>query len=48
MEMSILEGKLNIKKMWNNLDEFEMNGLVAKLNTEIEILEEREKQARKI
>ena len=48
MEMSMLEGKLNIKKMWNNLDEFEMNELVAKLNTEIEILEEREKQARKI
>ena len=44
----MLEGKLNIKKMWNNLDEFEMNELVAKLNTEIEILEEREKQARKI
>ena len=48
MEMSMLEKKLNIKKMWNNLDEFEMNELVAKLNTEIEILEEREKQARKI
>ena len=48
MEMSMLEGKLNIKKMWNNLDEFDLNELVAKLNTEIEILEEREKQARKI
>ena len=48
MKMSMLEGKLDIKKMWNNLNEFEMNELVAKLNTEIEILKEREKQARKI
>ena len=39
----MLKGKSNIKRIWNNLDEFEMNELVAKRNAEIEILEEREK-----
>ena len=34
----MLEGKLNIKRIWNNIDEFEINELVAKRNAEIEIL----------
>ena len=47
IEISMLEGQLNIKTIWNNLDEFEMNELVAKLNAEIDILEKRDKQKRK-
>ena len=43
----ILERKINIKRIWNNLDEFEMNELVAKLNADIEILRERKKQVNK-
>ena len=46
-EISTLEGKLNIKTIWNNLNEFEMNELVAKLNADKEILEKRDKQVRK-
>ena len=47
MKIVMLNGKINIKRIWNDLDEFEMNKLEAKLNAEIEILEEREKKARK-
>ena len=46
-EISTLEGKLNIITIWNNLNEFEMNELVAKLNADKEILEKRDKQVRK-
>ena len=45
--LDILERKINIKRIWNNLDEFEMNELVAKLNADIEILRERKKQVNK-
>ena len=47
MEIVMLNGRINIKRIWNDLDKFEMNKLEAKQNAEIEILEEREKQARK-
>ena len=40
----MLKGKLNIKRIWNNFAEFETKEFVAKLNAEIEILKEREKQ----
>ena len=43
-EILMLKGKLNIKRIWNNLAEFETKEFVAKLNAEIEILKEREKQ----
>ena len=46
-EILMLKGKLNIKRIWNNLDEFETKEFVAKLNAEIEILKEREKQEKK-
>lgn len=43
-EILMLKGKLNIKRIWNNFAEFETKEFVAKLNAEIEILKEREKQ----
>lgn len=46
-EILMLKGNLNIKRIWNNLDEFETKEFVAKLNAEIEILKEREKQEKK-
>ena len=47
-EILMLKGKLNIKRIWNNLAEFETKEFVAKLNAEIEILKEREKNKKKI
>ena len=38
MKLLMLEQKVKIKKIWNNLDEFEMNELEAKVNAEIKIL----------
>lgn len=40
--------KIKIKKLWNDLDEYEMNKLEAKVNTEIEILKKKENKVRKI
>ena len=44
----MLEGKINIKRIRNDLDEFEMNELEAKVNAEIKILEKKENRTRKI
>ena len=44
----MLGGKINIKRIRNDLDEFEMNELEAKVNAEIKILEKKENRTRKI
>ena len=48
VEISMLGGKINIKRIRNDLDEFEMNELEAKVNAEIKILEKKENRTRKI
>ena len=40
------EGKIIIKRFWNDLSEFEMNELETEINTEIEILKNEEKKIR--
>ena len=47
MEIVMLNGKINIKRVWNNLDEFEMNKLEAKLNAERKIRRERKTSKKK-
>ena len=47
MEISLIGGKIKVKRIGNYLDEFEMNELEAKINTEIKILENKENRARK-
>ena len=41
-------GKIKIKKLWNDLDQYEKNKLEAKVNTKIEILKKKENKVRKI
>ena len=41
-------GKIKIKKLWKDLDEYEMNKPEAKVNTKIVILEKKENKVRKI
>ena len=41
-------GKIKIKKLWKDLDEYEMNKLEAKVNAKIVILEKKENKVRKI
>ena len=48
MEIVMLNGKIKLEKLGNTLDEFEMNELEAKLNTKIEVLEEKKKKQKKI
>ena len=45
--LSMSESKLNIGRIWNSLDEFQMNELEPKVNEEIEILANRETRASK-
>ena len=47
MEMVMLNGKFNLKWIWNSLYEFEMNELKAKINEEIKISKKKENWARK-
>ena len=46
MKIMMQEGKIRIKRLWNNLSEFEMNALEIKINNEIEILTNKEKKIR--
>ena len=39
----MLIGKIKMSKLWNKLDEFELNDLETKLKEEIEILNDKEK-----
>lgn len=48
MEILMKNGKIKIKKLWNDLDQYEINKLEAKVNTEIEILKKKENKVRKI
>ena len=40
------EGKVTIKRFWNDLSEFEMNELEIEINAEIEILKNEERKIR--
>ena len=48
MKIMMKEGKMIIKRLRNDSDEFEMNGLEIKINAEIEILRNEEKKIRNI
>ena len=47
-ENSELKGKIKFERIKNNLDEFEINELEAKVNAEIELLEKKERKERNI
>ena len=48
MKTMMKERKIIIKRLWNDLDEFEMNELEIKINAQIEILKNEEKKIRNI
>ena len=48
MEIMMKERKIIKKRLWNDLDEFEINELEIKINAEIEILKNEEKKIRNI
>ena len=48
MEGLLLKGRMKIKKLWNNLCEFEMKMLEAGIKEEIEILKNKKDKVRKI
>lgn len=48
MEVLLLKVRMKIKKLWNNLYEFEMKMLEAGIKEEIEILKNKKDKVRKI
>lgn len=48
MEVLLLKVRMKIKKLWNNLYEFEMKMLEAGIKEEIEILKNKKHKVRKI
>ena len=46
MEISMLEGKMKIKRIWNSLDEFEMKELEGEIKEEIKLLGKNKNKAR--
>ena len=48
MEVLLLKGRMKIKKLWNNLYEFEMKMLEAGIKEEIKILKNKKDKVRKI
>ena len=48
MEVLLLKVRMKIKKLWNNLYEFEMKMLEAGIKEEIELLKNKKDKVRKI
>ena len=48
MKVMMKEGKIITKRLWNDLDEFEINALQIKINAEIKTLKNEEKKVRNI
>ena len=46
MKIMMQEGKIRIKRLWNDLSKFEINALEIEINNEIEILKNEEKKMR--
>ena len=48
MKVMMKEGKIITKRLWNDLDEFEINALQIKINAKIKTLKNEEKKVRNI
>ena len=48
MKVMMKEGNIITKRLWNDLDEFEINALQIKINAEIKTLKNEEKKVRNI